>query len=348
MLPSNEREAFERQANSAKEKYYAGLADYKRTPQYEAYQKYLEDFKAKQAAPTKGPYTRYSPLEFTGLTGFEGKRSKLETETSISTRSSSHDQHEQTTNRSLSTAQLDPSKAGQQRSGSSPPMGPARLPAGPSYSSKPTSPASHPLSGISSPRVEVAHSSLSASPRSATMHKDMMFDLSSSASVRDSRSLPDPNLSYPSMTYAHPSQQPASTTPPSYPFMPLPPVPIELPPRRTLRDSSTRLPLLTHEDTTWSSESGHSGYNIPIAGFSGSLLPLDLQKTLRTLPQPVPNIGPSQSPLDRQPSLLGAHSQLPPQTLDLRTQGPLAALLRAGELASREADADAMDADVSP
>lgn len=36
-----------------KEKYYAGLAEYKKTPQYEAYQKYLEDFKAKHNAPTK-------------------------------------------------------------------------------------------------------------------------------------------------------------------------------------------------------------------------------------------------------------------------------------------------------
>ncbi|KAL1611069.1 hypothetical protein SLS59_000706 [Nothophoma quercina] len=53
VLPAEEREACERQANSAKEKYYAGLAEYKKTSQYEAYQKYLEEFKAKHNAPTK-------------------------------------------------------------------------------------------------------------------------------------------------------------------------------------------------------------------------------------------------------------------------------------------------------
>ncbi|KAF3040853.1 hypothetical protein E8E11_006992 [Didymella keratinophila] len=67
VLPAEEREACERQANGAKEKYYAGLAEYKKTPQYEAYQKYLEEFRAKHNAPMK-----------------EGKRSKLETETSAS------------------------------------------------------------------------------------------------------------------------------------------------------------------------------------------------------------------------------------------------------------------------
>ena len=57
VLPAGEREACERQANNAKEKYYAQLAEYKKTPQFEAYQKYLEDFKAKHAAPTKGSFS---------------------------------------------------------------------------------------------------------------------------------------------------------------------------------------------------------------------------------------------------------------------------------------------------
>ena len=52
-----EREGCERQANGAKEKYYAELAEYKKTPNYEAYQKYLEDFKAKHSVPTKGLFT---------------------------------------------------------------------------------------------------------------------------------------------------------------------------------------------------------------------------------------------------------------------------------------------------
>jgi hypothetical protein len=56
VLPAEEREACERQANSAKERYYAELAEYKKTAQYDAYQRYLEDFKAKHAVPTKGQY----------------------------------------------------------------------------------------------------------------------------------------------------------------------------------------------------------------------------------------------------------------------------------------------------
>ena len=54
VLPAEAREACERQANSAKERYYAELAEYKKTPEYESYQKYLEEFKAKHAAPPKG------------------------------------------------------------------------------------------------------------------------------------------------------------------------------------------------------------------------------------------------------------------------------------------------------
>jgi hypothetical protein len=54
VLPADEREGCERQANAAKEKYYAELAEYKKTPQFATYQKYLEDFKAKHSVPTKG------------------------------------------------------------------------------------------------------------------------------------------------------------------------------------------------------------------------------------------------------------------------------------------------------
>jgi hypothetical protein len=54
VVSTEEREECESQANSAKEKYYSRLAEYKKTPQYEAYQNYLEDFRAKHAAPAKG------------------------------------------------------------------------------------------------------------------------------------------------------------------------------------------------------------------------------------------------------------------------------------------------------
>ena len=55
VLPADERESCERQANGAKEKYYSELADYKKTADFELYQQYLEDFKAKHQIPTKGP-----------------------------------------------------------------------------------------------------------------------------------------------------------------------------------------------------------------------------------------------------------------------------------------------------
>lgn len=53
-LPANSREACERQANAAKERYYVGLAEYQMTPQYHTYQKYLKEFKAKHAKLQKG------------------------------------------------------------------------------------------------------------------------------------------------------------------------------------------------------------------------------------------------------------------------------------------------------
>lgn len=327
VLPADEREACERQANSAKEKYYAALADYKKTAEYDAYQKYLEDFKAKHAVPTK-----------------EGKRSKLETETSGSTRSGSYDQ-DRATNRRLSSVQPDMTTHGHHhhRSGSSPPVGPARLPAGPSYSSKPTSPASHSLSALNSPRTAEHYSPVSASPHNT------IFDSSSSMPGRDPRPSMEVNAAYHPPLYTHPSNHPPSTTPPSHPFTSHYQNPIDLPSRRSMRDPSARLPPLTHEDTTWSSESGHSGnsYNVVPIGFPTPLTASDPAKSMRMLPQPVPSIGPSPSPLDRQSIHTGPPTLIPLQSPDYRTQGPLAALVRAGELA-RVADDEAMDLERSP
>ena len=77
ILPADSREACERQANSAKEKYYAELAEYKKTPEYEAYQKYLEEFKAKHAAPPKGK--RSPPAHRLAVTrGDRGRRQAIE------------------------------------------------------------------------------------------------------------------------------------------------------------------------------------------------------------------------------------------------------------------------------
>ena len=48
-LAAPEKEAYETQANTAKEKYHRDLLDYKKTPEYRKYAQYLQDFKEKQA-----------------------------------------------------------------------------------------------------------------------------------------------------------------------------------------------------------------------------------------------------------------------------------------------------------
>jgi hypothetical protein len=77
LLPSEVRDIFERQAQSAKEKYYAELAEYKKTTQYAQYQEYLADFKAKHAAPRTGnvsPESHRTPLIVS-----RGKANKIRT-----------------------------------------------------------------------------------------------------------------------------------------------------------------------------------------------------------------------------------------------------------------------------
>ena len=55
-LSPQSRETCEREAATAKEKYYAELADYKKTPAYARYQQYLADFKVKHSQPQTGDY----------------------------------------------------------------------------------------------------------------------------------------------------------------------------------------------------------------------------------------------------------------------------------------------------
>ena len=338
MLPGEEREACERQANSAKEKYYAELADYKKTPQYDIYQKYLEDFKAKHAVPTKGQSPPLTSHSRTKLTGSEGKRSKLEPELSNSTQGSSRDQYERAVNRRLSSVQPDNSATDHVASEPSPPVGPARLPVGPSFPSNPTSPASYPRSGVSSPRTVDRYSPMSTSPRAN------VFDTATINPIRDSRSVVDANyqhngpVSHPFVTGIVTAQQHAQ------PFQ----SPRELFSRRPTLDQA-RLPPLTRDDTTLSSESGHSGSSFRASSLAnvGTMLPVDPLKSFRMLPQPIPTIGPSQSPLDRQPHV-AFFPQQPVTQPDYRTQGPLAALARAGELASRAAMDEEMNRDDVP
>ncbi|KAF2440972.1 hypothetical protein P171DRAFT_488550 [Karstenula rhodostoma CBS 690.94] len=322
VLPADSRDACERQANSAKEKYYAELAEYKKTPEYEFYQKYLEDFKAKHAAPPKEA---------------EGKRSKMEADTTTSSWSNNHEHTERRMVRRISSAQSD-HYASQNRTEASPPMGPSRLPSGPSRPSKSTSPAIHNRSGFNSPRIPEHYSPLSASPRSASLNKENSFETTSSAMARDARGQSDASLPF-SLSYNHASSYPPSTTPPSYSSHYQ--APIDLPSRRSNREMH-RLPPLTHEDTTLSSDSGQGGY---AASYTGQTLPfIDASKSMRVLPAPVPSaMGSVPSPLDR-PSIQPLPKP-PLQHPDYRTSSSLAALLRAGELA-RVADADAEDEDM--
>ncbi|KAF1945440.1 hypothetical protein EJ02DRAFT_44340 [Clathrospora elynae] len=329
VLPAEERESFERQANSAKEKYYAELAEYKKTPHFEVHQRYLEDFRIKHQVPTK-----------------EVKRSKLETGTNTP-RAGSQDRTERAANRRLSSAQPEPYLVGLQNPELNQSRGPSRLAVGHSNSSKPPSPAYHARSEFNSPRSGEQFSPASASPRPASNQREGFFEISSTQPIRDARISFDANVYHQqpvSGTDSH--HQAVTTTPPMYAYQAHYPTPVELTPRRPIRDSARPPPVLSHEDTTLSSESGHSGQGFPLAGYSGQPLPMDPTKTMRMLPQPVPSMGPSPSILDRPPPVLAPH--LLHQVHDYRTQGPLAVLVRAGEIASRAAEDDAMATEGSP
>lgn len=53
-LAPAEKEAYENQANAAKEKYHRNLMEYKKTPEYRKYVQYLHEFKEKQAKQHQG------------------------------------------------------------------------------------------------------------------------------------------------------------------------------------------------------------------------------------------------------------------------------------------------------
>ncbi|PVH93532.1 hypothetical protein DM02DRAFT_603883 [Periconia macrospinosa] len=208
VLPAEAREACESQANDAKERYYAMLAEYKKTPQYEAYQMYLEEFKTKHAAPQK-VLTAYQPA----LTIVEGKRSKTESDTIASSHENHQPYGDRAHGRCISLVPERSNSGGQQPSESSPPVGLARLPQGPSHPPKSTSPATHSMSGLSSPWIN-EYSPMSTSPRSATLQKENSFETTySSAVARDARGQSDPRGIYSS--YGHPSYQQSTPTAPS-------------------------------------------------------------------------------------------------------------------------------------
>jgi hypothetical protein len=57
VLPPEVKEACEQQANLAKEKYNAELAEYRKTSQFAEYQDYLVEFKAKYGQTRTGTPT---------------------------------------------------------------------------------------------------------------------------------------------------------------------------------------------------------------------------------------------------------------------------------------------------
>lgn len=58
-LAPPEKEVFESQANSAKDKYHRELAEYKKTQEYRRYTQYLQEFKEKQAKQNQGKYPSF-------------------------------------------------------------------------------------------------------------------------------------------------------------------------------------------------------------------------------------------------------------------------------------------------
>ncbi|KAF2200741.1 hypothetical protein GQ43DRAFT_472412 [Delitschia confertaspora ATCC 74209] len=356
VLPAPEKEACERQANAAKEKYYSEMAEYKRTPQFETYQKYLEEFKAKHAGPDK-----------------EGKRLKLESDTNRSTRSNSHEPMDRIHNKRVSSVQSDFAPiSSQHASDFSPSPSSSRPPGGSHHPGTSVSPAAiYSLSQVNSPRMSDHYPPLSASPRSATVPKETFFD------PRERQ--PDPYTPLSSSLYGHPQphhqpprhQQPplpaTATGPPIFPYGARYHYTTDLPSRQSFRES-TRLPAMRHEDTIMSSDSSgrrssreaahlppsltheDSTLSSDSSGLSGGVipslelpvLPLDTQKASRLLPQPIPSSGPT--------GYFDRHRPLPPpahppsvqqRDLEHHPTSSLAALLRAGEMATA---ADARDA----
>jgi hypothetical protein len=258
----------------------------------------------------------------------EGKKVKLETETSASTRSSSHEQAEKPFGGSGSSEGF---ASGHKRSDSSPPRASSYGRPLRQSISQSTSPAAYSFSNVNSPRLPEQYSPISTSPTVASLVREAPFDF------HHPGAFPGPEYSaaasQPPNLQSFPS---ASSTPPSLAnFNSQYQNTRDLPTRRPYRETSS-LPPLTHEDTTLSSttlSSSTSHSNVR----PETLLPIvDPSKAQRLLPQPVPMLAPQPSHIDQR-QLQGGPGP-PMQAQELRSgSSPLAALLRASELA-RDAD----------
>jgi hypothetical protein len=348
VLSPDIRDACERQAAAAKEKYYNELSEYKKTPQYSQYQQYLADFKLKHAAPRSGKRRKLSnlTLSFDIDLSPEGKRSRIETEppgeATPSTSSSGHDK--------LAERQTVPesSAAGHLRSLSNPntrqtpfSIGNYRVP------SASTSPATYSV-GMQSPITSHAHSPQSSPPTTAGVYSsyDLPHHARSGQSSAESRTRESTLAGYfPASTPAE-SRARESTSAGYFPagsysrwqsqsdeHSPHISDRSQFHSRRPPRSGSS-IPSLVHTDTTHSS---HSEV-MPPTPYQGSLLPpLDAPKGDRTLPPPVPSstAGSLTSPLDPRPILPPPPSNYPlqPASQDLDDGSQWPALLRATQLA---------------
>ncbi|KAK5141505.1 hypothetical protein LTR04_002571 [Oleoguttula sp. CCFEE 6159] len=317
VLSQEQREPYDSQAAAAKERYYSELTEYKKTPQWAQYQEYLAGFKLKHATAHPGVYSKgsghFAKLMFSRS---DGKRSKLEAETSASTRDSSQEQVDPGPVRRHSVALSSGASSGRPRSGTSPP--PVLFPrTGPHVlASDPASPATYSFSGVNSPSAR-SYSPMAVSPTLPTPHQS-----STRPKVEGQERFSIHGPYGQSLANSIPPVLQPSIGSNSQKFE------LHVRPRRS-KHGSEPLPSLIHDDTSLSSESNGGYTNVP---FQGALLALpDTSKAHphRLLPVPVPTTVATSSPFDaRLPTfapISGPH--------DLRHGSSLEALLRAGDLA---------------
>lgn len=254
----------------------------------------------------------------------ESKRSKVDSESNPSNNAESGPR---SFARRISTAQTDPA-SGYQSDYNSPTT---RVAPATYYPAKSTSPASRPSTILNSPRTtDAAYSP--PMPSHSTLQREMSYDYQPSSLGRDRMSITDSDMAVPSSGYglAHPipSISPSSNMGPSQYQT------TDLPSRRSYREP-TRLPLLTHEDTTLSSESSGTQRH-SIFGGGQQLPPMDPERSMRILPQPIPSKGISISLLDHS---LTKNASPPPHPN--YAPSSLEALVRAGELARVADDQEA-------
>lgn len=230
---------------------------------------------------------------------------------------------------------------GHRRSGSSPPRTSSYGRPLRQSISQSTSPATYSFSNVNSPRMSEQYSPISTSPTTTSLVREAPHD-----------------FHYPG-AFPGPEYSAAASQPPNLQSFPsASPTPSslsnygsqyqntrDLPTRRSYRETSS-LPPLTHEDTTLSSTTMSSGTSHSNVRPESRLPIVDPSKAQRLLPQPVPMLAPQPSPFNQRPHPVGPGP--PAQTQEMRTgSSPLAALLRAGELA-RDADNPQGDKEAPP